>query len=208
MPLWLNEGLAEFYQNTDIEDKAVRLGQASVDNILYLRQNSLVPVSTLFAVDHNSPYYHEEQKGSIFYAESWALTHYLLFNDAIHGTHRVKDYAQNLAKGEDAVTAAQDAFGDLGKLNKALSSYVQQAAFNEFRIPMTFSADPSHFQVQALSTPEANAFRADVLAHEEDRRCKPPCATIPTAPWLTRPWASSSFRKATAPPHSSGMTRL
>ena len=35
----------------------------------------------LFAVDAQSPYYHEENKGSIFYAESWALTHYLFTKD-------------------------------------------------------------------------------------------------------------------------------
>ena len=40
-------------------------------------QNRLIPLPVLFAVDHNSPYYHEENKGSIFYAESWALVHYL-----------------------------------------------------------------------------------------------------------------------------------
>jgi len=33
-----------------------------------LRQNKLLPLATLFTVDHTSPYYHEENKGSIFYA--------------------------------------------------------------------------------------------------------------------------------------------
>ena len=63
IPLWLNEGLAEFYQNTDILDKGVHLGEPSTDDILYLRQQRLLPLATLFAVDHNSPYYHDEQKG-------------------------------------------------------------------------------------------------------------------------------------------------
>ena len=81
LPLWLNEGLAEFYQNTDIHEKDVLLGQPSIDNIMWLRQNRLLPLPTLFAVDHNSPYYHEEKKGSIFYAESWALVHYLKVTD-------------------------------------------------------------------------------------------------------------------------------
>ena len=74
MPLWLNEGLAEFYQNTDIDETDARLGQPSVEDIQLLRQTSLLPLATLFTVDYNSPYYHEENKGSIFYAESWALT--------------------------------------------------------------------------------------------------------------------------------------
>lgn len=39
MPLWLNEGLAEFYQNTDIREKEVALGQASSENIQLLREN-------------------------------------------------------------------------------------------------------------------------------------------------------------------------
>ena len=78
LPLWLNEGLAEFYQNTDIRDKEVILGRADSNDILYLRQNRLLPLQTLLLVDHSSPYYHEEQKGSVFYAESWALTHYIL----------------------------------------------------------------------------------------------------------------------------------
>jgi hypothetical protein len=34
LPLWLNEGLAEFYQNTDIHDKDVILGQATSNDIL------------------------------------------------------------------------------------------------------------------------------------------------------------------------------
>ena len=81
MPLWLNEGFAEFIQNTEIEDKDVLLGEPSADDILYLRENRLIPLSVLFKVDAKSPYYHEEQKGSVFYAESWALTHYLMVSD-------------------------------------------------------------------------------------------------------------------------------
>ena len=71
VPLWMSEGLAEFYQNTDIQEKEVLMGQPSAGDLLYLRQNRLLPLTTLLTVDRTSPYYHEEQKGSIFYAESW-----------------------------------------------------------------------------------------------------------------------------------------
>src|SRR5271154_1527182 len=36
MPLWMNEGLAEFYQNTDIREKDALLGEPSADDILWL----------------------------------------------------------------------------------------------------------------------------------------------------------------------------
>src|SRR5580700_845040 len=52
MPLWLNEGLAEFYQNTDIHEKETLMGEPSPEDILWLRQNRLLPLATLFSVDH------------------------------------------------------------------------------------------------------------------------------------------------------------
>lgn len=66
MPLWLNEGLAEFYQNSDIHEKDVSLGEPSAENLALLKQSKLLPLATLFTVDEKSPYYHEENKGSIF----------------------------------------------------------------------------------------------------------------------------------------------
>jgi hypothetical protein len=62
LPLWLNEGLAEFYENTDIREKDVALGQPSQENILWLRENRLLPLARLFTVDTGSPYYHEENQ--------------------------------------------------------------------------------------------------------------------------------------------------
>jgi tetratricopeptide (TPR) repeat protein len=167
LPLWLNEGFAEFFQNTDIHEKDVLLGQATENDILYLRQNRLIPLQTLLLVDHSSPYYHDEQKGSIFYAESWVLTHYLEVTDREKNTNHLTDYAKLLIKGEDSVTAAQHAFGDLNKLQLALQAYVQQNAFNSFRMNSGFTADASSFQVKALSPPQADAVRADFLVYNQ-----------------------------------------
>ena len=117
IPLWMNEGLAEFYQNTDIQEKEVLLGEPNTDDILYLRQNRLLPLITLLKVDQTSP----TIKGSVFYAESWALTHYIEISDAQKGTNRLQNYAELLMKKEDPVVAAQQAFDDLGQLQNSLS---------------------------------------------------------------------------------------
>jgi Tfp pilus assembly protein PilF len=167
LPLWLNEGLAEFFQNTDIRDKEVNLGQPSVGDILYLRQQRLLPLATLFKVDASSPYYHEEQKGSVFYAESWALTHYLEINDKQANTHRLGDYVELLSKHQDPVTAAAQAFGNLQQLQKNLDAYVANARYQYFRMTASTTVDPSKFQVKALTLPQANAIRADLLAYNQ-----------------------------------------
>jgi tetratricopeptide (TPR) repeat protein len=167
LPIWLNEGLAEFYQNTDIHDKEILLGQANTDDILYLRQNKLLPLATLFKVDAASPYYHEEQKGSVFYAESWALTHLIEISDAQKNTNRLQDYANRLSKKEDSLVAAQEAFGDLNMLQKALNSYIAQGQFMMFKMSKVVAVDETSFTVRAVSTADADAIRADVLVYTQ-----------------------------------------
>jgi hypothetical protein len=66
MPLWLNEGLAEFYQNTDIREKEVALGQPSPENLLLLRQNRLLPLATLFAIATRHPIITRKTKARSF----------------------------------------------------------------------------------------------------------------------------------------------
>ena len=167
MPLWMNEGLAEFYQNTDIHEKDVELGQPSPENLQLLRENQLMPLATLFAVDHSSPYYHEENKGSIFYGESWALTHYLELNDFHDKAHRLTNYAQMLAQQVDPVTAATRAFGDLKQLQSILNGYIRQGSFHYFRMAGSTEVDDSVFQSRTLSLSQADAVRADFLAYNQ-----------------------------------------
>lgn len=167
LPLWLNEGLAEFYQNTDISEKDTELGQADPNDILWLRQNRLLPLATLFAVDHNSPYYHEERKGSIFYAESWALTHYLEVKDLQDNTSKLRDYMLLLSNGVDPVAAAPRAFGDLKQLQSALDKYIEQSRFNQFKLTRALPVDDATFRAQPITPAQADAVRADFLAYNQ-----------------------------------------
>jgi Tfp pilus assembly protein PilF len=167
IPLWLNEGLAEFYENTDIHEKDVALGQPSPGNLQLLRENRLLPLATLFTVDTSSPYYHEENKGSIFYAESWALTHYLFVKDNKEKTHHVPDYAELLTQKVDPVTAASRAFGDLKQLQSNLEGYIRQGSFSYFKLSTSTGVDDTAFKVQALTETQGDAVRADFLAYSE-----------------------------------------
>jgi Tfp pilus assembly protein PilF len=165
LPLWMNEGLAQFYENTDIDDKTAWLGEVNPDELQFLKRNDLLPIETLLKVDAKSPYYHDEEKGSVFYAESWALTHYLIVSDRIQGTHRMHDYSELLAKGGDPVTAAQTAFGDLGKLQNGLNEYVMQRKFMYFMMPAQLGAKDATLEVRPVSNEEADAVRADFMLY-------------------------------------------
>jgi Tfp pilus assembly protein PilF len=167
LPLWLNEGLAEFYQNTDIREKEVLLGEPSAENLALLRQQNLLALATLFKVDEKSPYYHEENKGSIFYAESWALTHYIQMTDAKQHTHKLTEYADLLAQKTDPTEAANRIFGDPRQLERALDNYIHQAAFLAFKLPGEVEVDDSKFQAQPMTLPQSEALRADFLAYNQ-----------------------------------------
>lgn len=166
MPLWLNEGLAEFFQNTEIRDKEVLLGEPSGEELLFLQQNRLIPLPVLFRVDANSPYYHEEQKGSVFYAESWALTHYLETTSAKDHVNRIGDYLNRVSEHEDPVTAAEQAFGNLQRLQATLEEYTRSGQYQYFKLSSAAARiDEASFSVKPLTEAQADAVRADFLVY-------------------------------------------
>ena len=166
MPLWLTEGLAQYYENTEILDNEVRLGEGIPGTLELLQHNALLPLPTLFSVDHHSPYYHEEDKASVFYAESWVLTHYLKTKDAKENTHLIDDYLALLRGNVDPVAAATQAFGDLDQLQTELRKYIVSDDHAYLPIDGSTGVDESSFMVRALSQVEADTMRADFLAHD------------------------------------------
>lgn len=165
MPLWLIEGIAEYYQNTEFFEDHVRLGKGDPGIQHTIDYNPLLPLSTLFGVDPNSSYYHEQDKGSIFYAESWALTHYLKDKDDREGTHRLNDYLDLLQKNVDPMAAAAQAFGDLEQLELDLRRHAASGQYAVSEMPGTIDVDDSSFIVQPLSPTQADTLRAELLAH-------------------------------------------
>jgi tetratricopeptide (TPR) repeat protein len=123
-------------------------------------------LQVLFQVDAKSPYYHEEQKGSVFYAESWALTHYLEVTDYSGHTNHIGAYLRLVSQQVDPVTAAEQAFGDLKKLQSALDDYISHSRYMYFHMNSSAAPiDPASLTVTPLTEPQADAIRADFLAY-------------------------------------------
>src|SRR5262245_2679140 len=64
-PIWLNEGMAEFYSSLKVEGNQLTIGDPIWNHVDYLRANRLMPLSALLAVDQNSPAYHEKDKQGV-----------------------------------------------------------------------------------------------------------------------------------------------
>jgi len=164
IPLWLNEGLAEFYQSTEIYDREVLLGEPNPKQLALLREQKLLPLATLFAINEKSPQYSEKKKGAIFHAESWALTHYLTLKDYAEKTSKVQQYTDLISDDVDAIAAAVRVFGDLQKLQRSLELYIEQNSFQHFETKLPARVDDSQFSVKSMTPAEVQAVEANYLA--------------------------------------------
>ncbi len=166
LPLWMVEGLAEFYGNIRIESKKIYVGAPSNNNLSVLQQTPPLLLSTLFAVNASSPYYHEENKASIFYAESWVLTHYLMTRDWREGTHHVAEFVNLMGQSVGSEEAARRTIGDPQRLQDELTNYINRRLFTAADLPIPPTLDPNDFQAEPASDAESLAIRADFMAHD------------------------------------------
>jgi hypothetical protein len=65
-PLWLNEGLAEFYGTMQFSGSEAVLGAPLNYYIRLLREHEMLPLTTLFSIGTNSPHYNEQEKSGVF----------------------------------------------------------------------------------------------------------------------------------------------
>jgi TonB family protein len=158
LPVWLSEGLAEFYGHTEITENAVRMGQADALSLQELRNTTFIPLDVLFKVDQSSPYYNEANKTSVFYGESWLLVHYLLIGDRMAHRPMLDAYLKALGQVSDPYEAAKIAFGDLGKLQSDLQTYTQSRQFLYLKYPAP-RINEDEMKFRTLSDAEASAYR-------------------------------------------------
>lgn len=124
IPLWVNEGLAEFYAPFVCKDAKAEIGRAMWHHMLGLREAPLLPLSDLVDVTTDSPAYNENDRAGVFYAESWALVHYLTLGRAERRA-QLPRYLQLVSEGQPAAEAFRAAFEtDYGTLEAELHAYL------------------------------------------------------------------------------------
>jgi len=174
VPNWLNEGLAEYYSTFKIsDDRKIVLGSPISSHVFLLREKML-PLRTLFQVDHKSPYYNERDKQSIFYAQSWALIHYIILGNNGQRLNQMTEFIKNMDAGVEMEQAFQKAFqSTFEKMEKELRQYVRND-----RYPIITGAFAqkleidSQVQTAVLSEAEAQAYLGDLLLHSDRAECE------------------------------------
>jgi tetratricopeptide (TPR) repeat protein len=131
-PLWLNEGLAEFFSTfkTSGDDRKASVGAPIGQHIGTLREGKFLPFETLLTVNHKSPHYNENGKVGIFYAQSWTLVHYLMLGDQQKRQAQLSKFIAGLSAGVGLEENFRQSFeSDYKTLENELRSYVRKFTF-------------------------------------------------------------------------------
>lgn len=126
-PLWFTEGFAEFLAGAHFkEDGSVLLGTPANHRALEIAFAANVPIRTLLVFDVDPTAANARYES--FYGRSWALYHYLQMAPERAG--QLFKYQKELAAGRSGLEAAQNAFGDLDKLEDDVGHYMKRKRLN------------------------------------------------------------------------------
>lgn len=168
MPVWLDEGLAEFYGNTEISTNQASVGMVNEQQLRLLKANTLIPLSDLVILDRTSPLYNTADHSGIFYAESWALVHYLSLGEGVRDQNLLGKFTDLLQSTDDPIEAANQSFGDLHKFQEHLETYVHQAVYQYRKLPLQTKVPEKDFTAKPLSPAEGLLARADFMLRENN----------------------------------------
>jgi tetratricopeptide (TPR) repeat protein len=165
VPPWFNEGLAEYYQTFEIEqDQKVKLGYPQSGHLALLQQTKLAPLSTLFNISQAQLHETGNHSRNIFYAQSWALIHYLIQGKKGDGLGK---FLGALVRQVAPEKAFQDAFQmSYAQMEAELKKYVAQGKYQynaiTFKNKLVYD---NEMQVDILSEAATSAYLGDLLYH-------------------------------------------
>ena len=172
LPLWISEGLAECYSTFELGSKQneFTIGRAPERHIATFNSAPLfIPIKKLLAVQTGSPEYNEESKQGMFYAQSWAMVHYLLLGAEGKRRTQFSQLMTSLAKG----VAFEDAFGDVfqtdyGTLEDEVREYIRRrSAWTTMKVTSkdNILIDVRAMNTTTLSEAESEFYLGDLLLH-------------------------------------------
>ena len=170
VPIWFNEGLAEYYSTVTVtDDQKFELGNPIRGHVYLLREKKMLPLRTLFQVDHRSPYYNERDKQSVFYAQSWALMHYLILGKSGQRVTRIAKFLDSLSANVPMEQAFQQAFEvSFEQMEKELLQYIRNDRYpimaGKFEQKI---GTETEMQASPISEAEAQAYLGDLLLHSQ-----------------------------------------
>ncbi len=160
LPIWLNEGLADIYSWLMPDGEGVVLGAPIPFRKIDLSQPFL-PLPELLAVANESAIYGDPRRVRLFYGESWALTHMLMFGPEYRS--RFLPFVRSVSSGIPAEQALRQMYGkDLDSVTADLKAYYQSGQLQTWRTDLEPAPAPKPV-IEPLTTTQRALELADLL---------------------------------------------
>lgn len=121
LPVWLNEGLAQYFEDAVVIDGRMTLGLASGARIRTvqsaLRGGSAPAIDQLLEMNQErwlTTLRTKPDRAATLYAHAWSLTYFIIHGDEGAHQHKLLDYLRRLSLGQSTERAAYHAFGPRG----------------------------------------------------------------------------------------------
>jgi Tfp pilus assembly protein PilF len=158
LPLWVDEGLAEYLSTFTYHDGRATLGDPLDHHLETIRESrTIIPLSWTFGLNEASPTYSEANRAGPFYAYSWLLVHYAL-HDGNGRPLKLQDLLTLQKPGQPFEQSLVERMGmSLAQLEVKLHEYARKKAFG-------FSSLQVSASESGATIPTSEASRASVLA--------------------------------------------
>ena len=165
-------GIVSTYEIPDVVDAttAIPIGRPIDAHVRWLRAGKWISIEDLFAIDEKSKDYNEGEHQGTFYAESWALAHYLMYGRPA-GQARGAGFLAQFPQRAGLQDVLKPFLGpDWGELEARLVEYVRRGRFNESLIDLDDLRVDARAETAPMTRAEALCRLGDYLAHGQPER--------------------------------------
>jgi len=124
-PIWLNEGLAEYYEGSRLVKGSWSDGEVQIGHVELLREKGFLPLREFVRIRPSA--FYEPKAVHAAYAQSWALVHFLL-NSGAENREVFDRVLDALIAGARPIGAVEKTFTEpvLARLEPEFARYVRQ----------------------------------------------------------------------------------
>lgn len=162
-PLWLNEGLADVFANSSIDKEKLLLGLPNRTYLRLLVNNRLLDLERIVTPDRAAKTYADSDLRSAFYAQSWALAHFMMFEEDGAYWPKLLAYLDRLTRGAPEAKAWQSQLGDRKEIERALWRHITAPRFSYRILEASVTVDRDAYPARELSVAERAAFHGRYL---------------------------------------------
>jgi hypothetical protein len=132
-PLWLEEGVAEYYSNAEVRGGIIHVGNRIREHMQLLQHRKPIPLDVLFAATRES----ELGTSAMFYAESWAIVDWMIQRDRTAFDAFTSDLSSGMPPADALRKHFRKSIGDLQHLisSSASSSLPDLPTTLQVRVP-------------------------------------------------------------------------